>query len=188
MLSSIDWPSFGLRLKKAYVEAEGKILIEWKETAFGFLHIAIHCYHKTYPYQFNFSISTLVGWHCTSFTLYCYVLTVLCSILPSPLGVVAYVPLARENEIGRIFWSPTENQISDIPLQNGNPGIPLRGKVNEYIYQISSKYLNCLLIVNLLLVTNVRMVRNLKIFRSKIRVFASHVYYPCFRWLGVICK
>ncbi|XP_078182417.1 type 2 DNA topoisomerase 6 subunit B-like isoform X2 [Carex rostrata] len=47
ILSSIDWPSFGLRLKAAFVETEGKIVMEWEDTAFAFLHIAIHCYHKT---------------------------------------------------------------------------------------------------------------------------------------------
>ncbi|KAJ4798232.1 Type 2 DNA topoisomerase 6 subunit B-like [Rhynchospora pubera] len=46
-LSSLDWPSFGLRMKEAFVENEGKIVIEWEDTAFAFMHIAIHCYHKT---------------------------------------------------------------------------------------------------------------------------------------------
>jgi hypothetical protein len=132
MLLSIDWPSFGLRLKEAYVEAEGNILIEWEETAFGFLHIAIHCYHKSYPYQFNFSISTFVGWHGTSFTLYCYVLAVLCSILPSPHGVVAYAPLPKENKIGRIIFvllQKTKYQI--YPCKMRIRTTPLWGKVNE---------------------------------------------------------
>ncbi|KAJ3708896.1 hypothetical protein LUZ61_012601 [Rhynchospora tenuis] len=48
-LSSLDWLSFGLRMKEAFVESEGKIVIEWEDTAFAFMHIAIHCYHKTYP-------------------------------------------------------------------------------------------------------------------------------------------
>ncbi|OVA16987.1 hypothetical protein BVC80_9043g30 [Macleaya cordata] len=50
VLTSIDWKSYGLSLRRNVLGENGKTVLEWENLPpFTHVDIAIHCYHKKYP-------------------------------------------------------------------------------------------------------------------------------------------
>lgn len=49
-LTSINWQNYGLRLREIIMDGDGNAVLEWVDMpSFGYMDIAIHCYHQRYP-------------------------------------------------------------------------------------------------------------------------------------------
>ncbi|VAI90876.1 unnamed protein product [Triticum turgidum subsp. durum] len=49
VLMSMDWQSFGFKLKGGFMDDEGNAVLEWDNLTFARVDIAIHTYHGIYP-------------------------------------------------------------------------------------------------------------------------------------------
>ncbi|KAM3192855.1 hypothetical protein ACQJBY_069812 [Aegilops geniculata] len=63
VLMSMDWQSFGFKLKGGFMDDEGNAVLEWDNLTFARVDIAIHTYHGIYPAlvlrRLSFSIDCL---------------------------------------------------------------------------------------------------------------------------------
>lgn len=48
-LTSINWQTYGLRLRGNFVDGDDIPVLEWEDNPFARMDIAIHIYHKIYP-------------------------------------------------------------------------------------------------------------------------------------------